>query len=62
MPGARSGVAVLAPHETALYSHDMLQALKTIAVRQRQLRLAELLDAAAQEADRLSTRFGRSRK
>ena len=40
--------------ETALYSKDMLVALKTIALQQRHDRLAKLLEAAAAEAERLA--------
>ena len=40
--------------ETALYSKDMLNALRSIAVRQQHHRLAELLAAAALEAERLA--------
>jgi hypothetical protein len=44
----------LSTRETAVYARDLLQSLKSIAVRQRQRRFAELLDAAAAEADRLA--------
>jgi hypothetical protein len=40
--------------EAAIYSRDMLLSLKGIAARQGQNRLADLLDAAAQEAARLA--------
>jgi hypothetical protein len=38
-----------------MYARDLLQSLKTIAVAQHQRRFAELLEAAAAEADRLAT-------
>jgi hypothetical protein len=40
--------------ETASYSKDLLRALKCMAERQQQYRLAELLAAAAAEASRLA--------
>jgi hypothetical protein len=40
--------------EAAIYSRDMLLSLKSIAARQGQNRLADLLDAAAREAARLA--------
>ena len=43
----------LSRRDTALYSKDLIHALRAIATRQRQFRLAELLDAAAVEAERL---------
>lgn len=48
------GEAQFSSAETASYTFDMLLALKCIAERQHHGRLAELLDAAAQEAKRLS--------
>jgi hypothetical protein len=46
----------LSSRDTAAYARDLLQALKVIALRQRQRRFAELLEAAATEADRLAAR------
>jgi hypothetical protein len=48
--------------ETAVYARDLLRALKAIAVGQRQHRLAELLDMAAAEADRLTAEDSALRK
>lgn len=47
-------VAGFSALEAANYSRDMLLSLKGIAVRQGHTRLADLLDAAAQEAARLA--------
>jgi hypothetical protein len=44
----------LSGQETARYTKDLLAGLEEIAVRQRQHRLVELLQAAALEADRLA--------
>ena len=43
------------PAETAQYTKDMLESLKKIAMQQRQLLLAHLLDLAAVEAKSLGT-------
>ena len=53
--GATRGAAKLSSRDTAAYARDLLKALKVIADGQRQHRLAELLEAAAAEADRLAT-------
>ena len=45
----------LSGYETVIYSKDMLLALRGMALRQRHGKLAELLDAAAAEAERLAT-------
>lgn len=47
--------------ETASYSMDMLKTLKIIAERQQHRRLAELLDAAASEAERLAQAHAESK-
>ena len=39
--------------DTARYTRDMLETLKRIAVRQDQIVLARLLEAASREAERL---------
>ena len=39
--------------ESARYTKDMLENLRRIALRQEQIALAHLLEAAAREADRL---------
>jgi hypothetical protein len=44
----------LSARETASYTKDLLAGLRSIALRQRHQRLAELLDAAAAEAERLT--------
>ena len=44
---------VPAPHESALYTWDMLETLKKIALQQNQHLLAHLLDLAAMEAKTL---------
>lgn len=49
----RSPVRGLTLHDTASYTHEMLRSLEKLAVQQNQPRLAELLRAAAVEADRL---------
>lgn len=48
------GESRLPGRETAKYTKDLLVGLGEIAVRQRQHRLAELLEAAGVEADRLA--------
>jgi hypothetical protein len=53
-PGDPPGGSKFSAHETALYTQDMLQALKCIAERQQHHRLAELIDAAVVEAARLA--------
>ena len=53
-PGVSRSTPRLSSRDTALYARDLLQALKAIALGQRQLRFAELLEAAAAEADRLA--------
>jgi hypothetical protein len=58
----RGRTRTLSPQETACYSKDMLQGLRAIAKRQRHFRLAELLDAAVGEAERLARRSGRKRQ
>ena len=45
--------ADLTPGESARYTREMLESLKSIAVRQQQHVLAGLLEAAAREAKRL---------
>jgi hypothetical protein len=52
--GPRRSAPKLSSRDTAAYARDLLESLKIIALRQRQRRLAELLDAAAQEAQRLA--------
>ena len=47
------------PAETALYTKDMLESLKMIAVKQRQPLLAHLLDLAAMEAKSLGESYPR---
>lgn len=47
------------PAETALYTKEMLESLKAIAVRQRQPLLAHLLDLAAMEAKTLGESYPR---
>jgi hypothetical protein len=44
----------LSAWETAAYARDLLKSLKMVALTQQQSRLAELLDAAATEAERLA--------
>jgi len=51
---SRSRTRILSPQETACYSKDMLHGLRAIAKRQRHFRLAQLLDAAMGEAERLA--------
>ncbi|HEX3653189.1 MAG TPA: hypothetical protein VHU18_10240 [Rhizomicrobium sp.] len=53
-PGDSPGESKFSARETALYSKDLLRALKSIAERQRHHRLAELIDAAAAEAERIA--------
>lgn len=53
-PGVSRSASRLSRRDTALYARDLLHALKTIALGQRQLRFADLLEAAAAEADRLA--------
>jgi len=53
-PGDPQGGSKFSARETMLYSKDLLQALKSIAERQRHHRLAELIGAAAAEAERLA--------
>ncbi|HEY4115021.1 MAG TPA: hypothetical protein VGM17_13285 [Rhizomicrobium sp.] len=62
-PPRRSGGGVSAS-ETANYTKDLLDGLRAMAIRQRHHRLAELLDAAAAEAERLvaESTSNRSRK
>ncbi len=45
--------AELSPGETASYTREMLDSLRGMALRQDQLVLAGLLEAAAREAKRL---------
>jgi|WetSurMetagenome_2_1015567.scaffolds.fasta_scaffold2481061_1 hypothetical protein len=47
------------PAETALYTKDMLDSLRIIAVKQRQPLLAHLLDLAAMEAKTLGESYQR---
>lgn len=47
------------PAETALYTKDMLESLKVIAVKQKQPLLAHLLDLAAMEAKSLGESYPR---
>ena len=51
---SRRNGPTLSARETAAYARDMLNSLKIIALGQRQRRLADLLDAAAAEAERLA--------
>ena len=46
-------LAGLTPVETARYTKELLDSLRGIALRQEQLVLASLLEAAAREAKRL---------
>jgi|1185.fasta_scaffold740733_1 hypothetical protein len=57
-----SRTRILSPQETASYSKDMLRGLQAIAKRQRHFRLAELLDAAVGEAERLADSSPRKRQ
>ena len=53
-PGGLPGGSKFSARETALYTKDLLVALKSIAERQRHHRLAELINAAAIEAARVA--------
>jgi len=44
----------IAPSDSARYIRDMLESLKGIAIRQDQIVLARLLEAASREAGRLA--------
>lgn len=55
-PGAGRSASRISSRDTALYARDLLQALKAIALGQQQRRFAELLEAAAAEADRLAAK------
>jgi len=57
LPSARA--SALSRRDTTMYSKDLINTLRMIATQQRQYRLAELLDAAAMEAERL---IGRASK
>jgi hypothetical protein len=49
-----SAVPGISLHDTTLYTKEMLVSLERIASLQQQTRLAELLRAAASEAERLA--------
>jgi len=49
-PSPPAGMNPLSPAETALYTQQMLESLRKIALRQNQAMLAHLLELAAMEA------------
>ena len=52
--GTRRNAPKLSARETAAYARDLLKSLKIVALAQRQRRFAELLEAAAAEAEHLA--------
>jgi hypothetical protein len=52
-PSGGRNLAALTPGESARYTKELLDSLRNIALRQDQLILAGLLEAAAREAKRL---------
>ena len=57
-PGISRTSSKLSGRDTAIYARDLLQSLKAIALEQQQYRFADLLEAAAAEADRLASEEG----